>query len=478
MQNLVEYIADSIGGGVGQNDKKVDKEVEAKLAQTIANVCNRKNFRFGNGYIMAFDGKAYQLLTDKEVESLVVEVLERKEVGSVYVVNSITAIRKHLERKITREYKPQKNLISFDNAILDMDTGMTFIHDERFETNIRMNYDYDPKAQCPLFMKFLREVLPNGEFVRTLQEFVGALFINRKQFKIENILFLIGTGQNGKGVFGEAVQNMLGPGNYTSFSVERLVRSADKASNIASMNGKLANICLDMSKGDVSGGDFKTIVSGEDIEARFQYGRSFKASELPLIIANVNEMPVTTDHTFGHHRRPLPIPFNVTISNENKDVELPAKLRAEVSGIFNWAFEGRKRFIRNEGKFTEGQGIRFEKEKIRVESNSVLQFLAVKEYSSKRSDGAREIFITNAEFYREYEEFCRNYGKKNMFERINMGKILSQEGFIPVRKANGRGYKVFEGGRQYAVVPELEVDVVDQAALNNNIPGDELDLPF
>lgn len=72
MQNLIEYIADSIGGGVGQNDKKVDKEVEAKLAMTIADVCNRKNFRFGNGYIMAFDGKSYQLLTDKELESLVV----------------------------------------------------------------------------------------------------------------------------------------------------------------------------------------------------------------------------------------------------------------------------------------------------------------------------------------------------------------------------------------------------------------------
>lgn len=62
--------------------------------------------------------------------------------------------------------------------------------------------------------------------------------------RLENILFLIGTGQNGKGVFGEAIQNMLGPGNYTSFSVERLVRSADKASNIASMNGVVCEYML------------------------------------------------------------------------------------------------------------------------------------------------------------------------------------------------------------------------------------------
>lgn len=49
-----------------------------------------------------------------------------------------------------------------------------------------------------------------------------------------------------------------------------------------------------MSKGDISGGDFKTIVSGEPIMARHAYGRPFSADNLPLIIANVNEMPVTT----------------------------------------------------------------------------------------------------------------------------------------------------------------------------------------
>ena len=72
MTNLIDYISDSIGGGIGQNDKKVDKETEAKLATVIANACTAKNFRYGNGYIMAFDGKAYRLMTDKEIEILVV----------------------------------------------------------------------------------------------------------------------------------------------------------------------------------------------------------------------------------------------------------------------------------------------------------------------------------------------------------------------------------------------------------------------
>jgi putative DNA primase/helicase len=321
----------------------------------------------------------------------------------------------------------------------------------------------------------LSEVLPSAGLRETVQEFCGALFVDRRLYKIENILFLIGTGQNGKGVFSEAIQNMLGAGNYTSFSVERLVKSSDKAGNIAAMNGKLANICPDMSKGDISGGDFKIIVSGENIQARFQYGRSFQATELPLIIANVNEMPVTTDHSYGHHRRPLPIPFNVTISNETKDVELPTKLRGEVSGIFNWVYEGRKRFIKNDGKFSEGPEVLAEKERIKIESNSVLQFLAANEYSAKRSEGAVEIYLTNKELYKAYQDHCNDYGKKNVFEMINMGKIMNQEGYEAVRKTRGRGYMLYMGGKKFEEVITEEEGVED---VFKRRPGDNRDLPF
>lgn len=475
MTNLIDYIAESIGGGIGQNDKKVDKETEAKLAVTIANACCEKNFRYGNGYIMAFDGKAYRLMTDKEIETMLVSALENKGTGVVYTVNSISAIRKHLERRISREYQPKKHLIAFNNVVFDMDLNETYPHAENLETNICMPYDYDPKAECPMFLRFLSEVLPSAGLRETVQEFCGALFVDRRLYKIENILFLIGTGQNGKGVFSEAIQNMLGAGNYTSFSVERLVKSSDKAGNIAAMNGKLANICPDMSKGDISGGDFKIIVSGENIQARFQYGRSFQATELPLIIANVNEMPVTTDHSYGHHRRPLPIPFNVTISNETKDVELPTKLRGEVSGIFNWVYEGRKRFIKNDGKFSEGPEVLAEKERIRVESNSVLQFLAANEYSAKRSEGAVEIYLTNKELYKAYQDHCNDYGKKNVFEMINMGKIMNQEGYEAVRKTRGRGYMLYMGGKKFEEVITEEEGVED---VFKRRPGDNRDLPF
>ena len=47
-----------------------------------------------------------------------------------------------------------------------------------------------------------------------------------------------------------------------------------------------------------------------------------------------------TDHAIW--RRVICIPFNVTFSDEQKDVELPEKLRAERAGILKWMVDGCK----------------------------------------------------------------------------------------------------------------------------------------
>lgn len=472
MQNLIDCVAGKLPSAVGEHDKQVNKNIESGLAADFADICAREGFRTGNGYIMGYDGWTYRLLDDKIMESIIVQSLRKVGTGLVYVVNSVPQIRKMVERVGIRQYRPRKNIVAFNNWILDLDTGNTYEHGPQWETDIRIGYDYDKSAECPKFMKYLYEVLQEEDTIRTLQEFCGALFIDRRRYKIENILYLLGGGQNGKGVFTSILTNMLGAQNITSFSVDRLTRASNKEYNIAAMNGKLANVCNDMSKGDVSGGEFKTIVSGEPIMARFPYGRAFNADNLPLIIANVNEMPVTTDHTLGHSRRPLPIPFRVTITDEKKDLELESKLREEVSGVFNWIYEGRKRFISQNGKFTEGAEIRKEREKIRIESNSLLQFFEEEQYSSIESDGAEEIWLANKDIFEKYIIYCRNNGNPNAFKGLTISRMMSAEGYIPKRKTNDRGWVIWKGGKQWMEpeVEEEEPEEDDKARIEKELP--------
>ena len=65
-----------------------------------------------------------------------------------------------------------------------------------------------------------------------------------------------------------------------------------------------------------------------------------------------------------------------------------------------------------------------ERERIRLESNSVLQYMTDNQYSPKPSEGCSELWISNRDIYGKYQQYCRDFGKKNAFEANSMGRIL------------------------------------------------------
>lgn len=427
--------------GIGAGDKVFNRSTEAYICMGLGDAFSAGCFRYGFGGVMAFTGTHYIRIVQKDLEFIIKRTMKEAGIGDLYIVNSIKKAADHVILTLMdREYRPKKNLVSFENAVLDLDTMDVLPHSEKLETNVHLPYDYSPRAECPRFNDFIMEVLPNGGAVTVLQEFCGAMFVDRKKYKIENMCFLVGTGRNGKGVFSSAIKTALGKENYTSFSMNKLI-SAEK--NIAEVNGKLANICDDQGKQDISGGDFKIIVSGEPMPARRIFEAPFTAYDIPLMMAAVNEMPVTTDHTLGHHRRPLPIPFTVTIPLRRVDTELQYRLEAEVSGIFNWILEGRQRFIRNGGKFSICEAVENAKATIKTDSNSVFQFLEAKGYVPYNGRFTQWTFKPSALLFQEYRDWCREEGKTFTFEKTNFCRIMRAEGFVAKHKTAGNGFIVF-----------------------------------
>ena len=444
-ENGTEYL-DSLRrnikvAGAGAGDKSLSKSMEAYICLGLGDAFAAGCFRYGYGGVMAFTGTHYKRLVQKELEFIIKSAMMEAGIGDVYIVNSIKKATEHIILMLMgKEYKPKKNLVSFANCVLDLDTMEMMDHSEKLETNVYLPYDYEPKAKCWRFNEFIMEVLPTGDAVTVLQEFCGAMFVDRKKYKIENMCFLVGTGRNGKGVFSSAIKTALGKGNYTSFSMQKLL-AAEK--NIAEINGKLANICDDQGKQDISGGDFKMLVSGEPMPARRIFEAPFTAYDIPLMMASVNEMPVTTDHTLGHHRRPLPIPFTVTIPMTRVDTELPFKLEAEVSGIFNWIYEGRKRFLANGGKFTVVKAVETAKAEIKMKSNSGFMFLNDVEYLPWGGEFTKQEFKLSSVLYQEYKDWCREEGNPHPFTKTGFGRLLAAEGFEWRHTSLGNGFVVF-----------------------------------
>ena len=93
--------------------------------------------------------------------------------------------------------------INFRNGTLNLMTMGLARHDWKDYFRYVLPYDYNPGADCPMFRRYLDEVMPEKEAQDVLAEYIGWLFI--PELKLEKILFLYGSGCNGKSVFVEII---------------------------------------------------------------------------------------------------------------------------------------------------------------------------------------------------------------------------------------------------------------------------------
>ena len=82
----------------------------------------------------------------------------------------------------------------------------------------QLPFEYNPQAKAPLFEAYLNKVLPDVERQRILAEYLGFVFIKHgsNALKEEKALILYGTGANGKSVFFEVVNALLGAENVSN----------------------------------------------------------------------------------------------------------------------------------------------------------------------------------------------------------------------------------------------------------------------
>lgn len=429
----------------GTSDTKVDKGTEAHIARAFEVAMSESHFRMGDDILMGYDGYKYIRINEPQLHYVISEVMTRISVGSVYIVNSTKTIASHVMRRLMhKKYTPCKHLISFRNKVVDLDTLEMHDHDAKFETHIYLDFDYDPKAKCDKFKWFLTDVMKDEPTAMVLQEFIGCMFVDRSKIKMERILYMRGGGRNGKGVMSSIIEDIAGVENRTSFQLFDLLKGRDRAYNIAEANGKLVNICADMNKDDISGGEFKTYVSGEPMSARHIYGRPFVADNPPVLIASMNELPNTTDYTMGQIERPLIIPFEKFIAEADRDPELTSKLKRELSGIFNWVVEGRTRFVKSGGKFTYSATVEGQKKIAKENSNSVMRFLAHAHIEAMKADYNTVEEISLADLYKEYSAYCEEEGLSNRrMTRNRMSTLLSDDGFHRFRRSDGVYYTIF-----------------------------------
>lgn len=74
--------------------------------------------------------------------------------------------------KTTREINVNPYLLNFENGMYNLQTDELLPHDPNILSTIRLGGNYNPTAKCPLFLRYLNDVLPETE-IPLIQRFLG-----------------------------------------------------------------------------------------------------------------------------------------------------------------------------------------------------------------------------------------------------------------------------------------------------------------
>jgi len=355
-------------------------------------------------------------------------------------INHLNARQPSFQTSIYNQFKASANfekpdydgetiLINLKNGTYQIKEGIGSLRafDRNDFLTYQLNFDFEESHETPLFSGYLNKVIPEEEKQMVLAEFLGYIFTRNGFLKLEKMLILYGTGANGKSVFFEIINAMLGKTNVSNLSLDSITK---KEYHRAQLSEKLLNYGSEIN-GDMNLDVFKALASGEPVTARNPYQRVFHVDNYGKFIFNCNELPKKTENSNGFYRRFLIIKFGVTIPREEQDKQLHKKIiETELPGILNWALVGLNRLLINK-RFSSGTLMEYEIEEYKRNTDSVKAYLDEEKFIPDIGTS-----FTLSKIYEDYKKFC----KDNNFMplgNIKLREDLSNKGYFSKRTNAG-----------------------------------------
>ena len=414
-------------------------------------------FRSFQGSVYYFDGRIWVPFGKDDVvlESSVNAALVALDVPKSDIIQSNTRIvgaAKSGAYLSPLEVSPC--LVAFENGVWDFsDPNNPVQHGfgERLPVTCVMPYPFMPKAVCPLWQSFLSTVLRKKD-IEVLQRYLGLGCVDRRTMshKVEETLWLVGSGGNGKSTVFEMVKAVYGADNMAYMPLGHLVTSnVDlRMRNIASIVGKLFNYCSEIQADDITrcSDTFKSLCSGEPQEVRRIGKDSETTYDIPFFIFNMNRMPSNRSMDVAFIRRLIVIEFSAKVHRSMIDRELVSKMMNELPGIRNWMLEGLRKLIADnfdftgeseasesirEYEFENGQSV-----KLFCDDNGFRQGV----YAGKWDEKPHHVVASD--LYEHYSQYCASNGQEPV-SQSRFGRDMRRLGFHVRRSNNCNIYEIY-----------------------------------
>ena len=363
-----------------------------------------------------WDSRVWNRISDGSVRNYA-DILYGKRFATAQRVNAVCNLLK--SRSICTAVFDRNPVLTFQNGTLEIETGRFREHSPSDYCSIMMEYDYDPSAKCPVWEHFIDDVTDEEPRRAEILQFITG-YVLFPDCRHQKVFILVGSGGNGKSVYLEIIQKLFGDKNVTHVEPTGLaqefqrIRLKDSLLNIGS------DINSDFSRGEIREWLLK-VADGTSIQACYKGLNHIDFIPRCKLVYACNAMP-TAEIINGLNRRLQFIDFpcqyveapdpNIP-KQKQRDINIIAKLTAELPGIFNWCYEGYK-LLNTVGYFTDAPEQADMIEQFEKTSNPVMVFC--EDY-----DTSFHGTVTREDIYQWYKWWCENTGHKP----------LSREKFLP-----------------------------------------------
>jgi len=312
------------------------------------------------GVFYRYDGTAYRPVEEAQLESAIYEFVRpawrptktgaepfdadrRKVFDIVHALRGLVHLSAEIAAPAWLGEAPAdiaaEDVLACRNTLVHLPTLSRLPHSPDFYTFNSLDFDYEPGATCPRWLRFLDEVLPGDpEAVEQLNQMFGLLLT--PETRQQKTFLLIGPKRSGKGTTGRILQSLVGERNTVSPGLSSLATTFGREQLLGKRLAMISDARL--SGRTDQGPIIETIlsISGEDpitVQRKFLPAWSGRLALRFVMLSN--ELPAFIDVAGAFVSRWIILRFPNSFFGR-EDPELTDRLLAERSGILNWALAG------------------------------------------------------------------------------------------------------------------------------------------
>jgi putative DNA primase/helicase len=314
-----------------------------------------------------------------------------------------------------------KDVLPFRNGLLNLKTGGLSPLTPRLFVKSGIDFNYDPKARCPRWERFLTEIFPGDQpSADCLEEMIGYCMTENNRF--EKAFLLIGKRRSGKGTIAEVINGLVGSTSFGTASFHTWMRGENSRQNLITKKvivfgdvrfkpGKWYGMSFEPGGIDHVSAEFLLNITGGDaVSIGQKYKEAWEGRLRAKVILISNDPPNLQDGSGVLRTRFIKINFDVSFA-DREDNTLKDTLLSELPGIAYRCLGAYRRLLRR-GRFIQPESSRVLEREITAKTEPLAAF------ALERCIVENGAEVKCSTLYTHFRAWCEDNGRLDVFRSI------------------------------------------------------------